>query len=296
MFTHHLSDPQFPTRVVLLGGNGFVGRNLSSLLTSQGCDVLPLSSRDVDLTGSAAAGVLAEIFKPDDAVVFLSCITPGRGKGVDSVIDNLFMARAVVEALGKSPCGHVVYLSSDAVYPFDNALITEATPAAPTDLYGVMHLARELVLKQAVKVPLAIFRSTLVYGDGDPHNSYGPNRFRRAAAKDGKITLFGGGEETRDHLFVQDLARLIASALRRRSSGVLNAASGRSISYVDLARRVASLFDPRAKVELTPRHNPITHRAFDQTALHMAFPEFSFTTLEGGLPRVHREMRENAHA
>jgi nucleoside-diphosphate-sugar epimerase len=42
---------------------------------------------------------------------------------------------------------------------------------------------------------------------GDPHNGYGPNRFRRLAAAGQEIVLFGGGEERRDHVLVDDVAR-----------------------------------------------------------------------------------------
>jgi UDP-glucose 4-epimerase len=40
-------------------------------------------------------------------------------------------------------------------------------------------------------------RSTLIYGEGDPHNGHGPNRFRRLAAAGQEIVLFGEGEERR---------------------------------------------------------------------------------------------------
>jgi hypothetical protein len=35
-------------------------------------------------------------------------------------------------------------------------------------MHGTMHLARELMLKATVKAPLAVVRSTLIYGEGDP--------------------------------------------------------------------------------------------------------------------------------
>jgi nucleoside-diphosphate-sugar epimerase len=38
---------------------------------------------------------------------------------------------------------------------------------------------------------------------GDPHNGYGPNRFRRLAAGGEEIVLFGEGEERRDHVQVE---------------------------------------------------------------------------------------------
>jgi nucleoside-diphosphate-sugar epimerase len=200
------------------------------------------------------------------------------------------MAANVCAALEKTPVAHIVYFSSDAVYPMDVARVTEASCAQPADLYGVMHLTREVMLRTSARAPVAVLRSTLVYGAGDTHNSYGPNRFRRMARTERHITLFGEGEEQRDHILVDDVAALAWQVLRHRSSGTLNLATGRSISYAELAREVAALFDGPIEVVGTPRQNPITHRHFDVTALRKAFPTFRFTLLEKGLAKAHREM------
>jgi nucleoside-diphosphate-sugar epimerase len=132
-----------------------------------------------------------------------------------------------------------------------------------------------------------VLRSTLVYGAGDTHNSYGPNRFRRQAAQEGRITLGGGGEETRDHLFVEDVAELLGRVLAHRSRGLLNLATGRSHTFADVAAGVAAQFPEPVAVVTTPRTGPITHRAFDITRLLSAFPGFVFTPLEAGLARAH---------
>jgi UDP-glucose 4-epimerase len=166
------------------------------------------------------------------------------------------------------------------------ALIDEAACAEPTDLYGAMHIARELMMKQSVKMPVAVLRPTLIYGAGDPHNSYGPNRLRRMAHKDRRITLFGAGEETRDHIYIDDAVALIELVLRHRSSGVLNLATGRSVSYAELAKLVAAQCPYQVDITGTPRHNPVTHRAFDVTALQRSFPTFTFTPLEEGLAKA----------
>src|SRR3546814_10852156 len=153
-------------------------------------------------------------------------------------------------------------ISSDAVYPMKDGLVSEATPAEPTDLYAAMHITRELMAKATVKAPLAVLRPTLIYGAEDTHNSYGPNRLRRMARKDARRTLFGAGEETRDHISVDDVYRLILLTLRHRSEGVVNLATGHSISYMELARKIADLFDTPVDLVTTPRRNPVTHRHF----------------------------------
>ena len=155
-----------------------------------------------------------------------------------------------------------------------------------------MHLTREIMIRTSTRAPVAVLRPTLVFGAADTHNSYGPNRLRRMAHADGKIVLFGGGEEMRDHVFVDDVAAVILAVLRHRSAGTLNIATGRAISYAELARKVAGLFDYPIAITSTARHSPITHRHFDVSALHQAFPWLRLTTLEEGLARAHREMLE----
>ena len=293
MLQHHNSEPRNPDRTVIIGGSGFLGTALTARLKELDAEVLSLSSKDLDLADPVSVEKLAGMLKPEDSLAMLSALTPDKGKGISALMRNLSMARTVCGALEKSPCSHVVYFSSDAVYSFTQAFITDDTEASPTDLYGAMHRTREIMFQNVFTCPLAVLRPTLVYGHDDPHNSYGPNRLRRMAAKEGKITLFGDGEETRDHILVDDLASLMALVLRHRSSGILNAATGRSISFFDLAHLVARQFDKQVEIICTPRANPVTYRAFDPTACLKAFPSFTFTPLEKGIARVHQQMLED---
>jgi UDP-glucose 4-epimerase len=199
------------------------------------------------------------------------------------------MAEAVAGAMTAVKCRHLVYMSSDAVYAFGDGTVDETAPADPLDLYGVMHKAREVMLMSAVPAnALAILRCTLVSSADDTHNSYGPNRFRRQAAREGKITLGGEGRETRDHVFADDVAELLRLVLIHRSAGLLNAVSGRSYSFGEVAHMVAATFDPPAEISFAGGGGPVTHRHFDVTTLHQAFPNFHFQPLEAVVAEVHR--------
>jgi nucleoside-diphosphate-sugar epimerase len=121
----------------------------------------------------------------------------------------------------------------------------------------------------------------------DTHNSYGPNRFRKEAREKGTITLGGEGEETRDHIFVADVAALILRVLMHKSRGVLNLATGSSHSFYAVAEAVAAEISPRPSIVTTPRGAPITHRHFDVTAARRAFPDFRFTELRAALSGIH---------
>jgi UDP-glucose 4-epimerase len=252
-------------------------------------NVLPLGRDSIDLATDAARDKLAAMLRPDDTLVFLAALTPDKGRGIAPFLDNLKMAAAVCGAIEAVPVAHIVYVSSDAVYPFRAGLVDETSPAEPVDLYAAMHISREIMVRQATKSPVAILRPTLIYGAGDTHNSYGPNRLRRMARKDGKITLFGEGEETRDHIYIDDVVALIELVIGHRSEGLLNLASGRSISFADLARLVAAQFPAGIAVHGTPRQNPITHRTFDIASLYRSFPAFRFTSLEDGVAAAHRD-------
>jgi nucleoside-diphosphate-sugar epimerase len=290
MLTHFTEERGAPARVVVLGAGGFIGRAVRARLADAGIETLGLSSADIDLTTPGAGTALADRLEKDDALLLLSALTPDKGRGPDTLQKNIAMGAAVMEAIGKREPAHVVYLSSDAVYPFAQGLVNEETPAVPADLYGAMHVTREIMMLESGAPAVAVLRPTMVFGRGDPHNSYGPNRLRRMARDKGRITLFGNGEETRDHIYIDDVALLCVETLMRRSRGVLNLATGDSISYMELAQKVAALFDDGIEIDCTPRQNPITYRRFDVTALHKAFPEFRFTGFDDALRACHQAM------
>ncbi len=278
MLTHLSPAGASPTRAVVLGSGGFVAAAAAAALAETGGAVETLGRADLDLTRADAGAALAERLRADDALVFIAAKAPVRT--VDALRDNIAMAGAVCAALAARPVAHLIYISSDAVYAETDALVRESTPPSPSGLHGGMHLARELALRSIKDVPLAILRPSLIHGAADPHNGYGPNQFRRLAAAGKDIVLFGEGEEQRDHVWIGDIGRLVAEAARRRSIGVLNLATGRSLSF----RAVAELIAERSAVQVpvvgTPRRNPIRHRHFDTTACAASFPEFRWTPLE----------------
>jgi nucleoside-diphosphate-sugar epimerase len=276
-----------PSRVVVIGAGGFVGGAIAGQLAADKVPMLALTRKELDLLKPEASATLQRLLRADDSVVFVSALAPTRNNAM--LIDNLRMAEAVCAALAAQPVGHLVYVSSDAVYSDDANPVTERSCQQPSSLHGVMHLAREIMLRAALKLPLAILRPTLIYGAKDPHNGYGPNRFRRLAAKGEAITLFGEGEEKRDHVLVDDVAALASAVLHHRSKGVLNIASGRSASFREVAEMVVAPSPRPVEIRGTPRQNPITHRHFDITDCLKAFPKFHYVPLRDGLARAAKE-------
>lgn len=280
MIVHGNPEPRKPARVVLLGARGFIGAALGRALKAGAIEHLGIASSEVDLVQPRAVEQLAATLRPSDCVVMLSAVTPDKGRDAATLMKNLAMMQHLCAALERSGCAHLVYFSSDAVYSFATGLISEETPPSPQDLYGVMHLAREIMAKSLAKIPVLILRPTGVIGAEDTHNSYGPNRFRRSAEKEGKIQLFGAGEETRDHIHVDDVAAVTVRCLMHKSAGILNLATGRSLPFHQVARMVAGKSPRQVEILTTPRANPITHRHYDVTNLIKAFPGIRLRTLE----------------
>jgi nucleoside-diphosphate-sugar epimerase len=285
---HHAEEPA-PGRVVVLGAGGFVGHATVFRLRERGISAIALTSRDIDLTAELAADALKSTLRDGDAVVFVSALTPDRGKDIRTLMRNLSIGEHVCRALSAVRASHVVYISSDAVYDERRELISEATPCDPQSFHGLMHLVRERMLRDqlaSMDVPLAILRPSLLYGAEDTHNGYGPNRFFRTALTEGRISLFGAGEERRDHVAVDDVARLIEICVRHRAEGVLNVATGEAHSFGEVADAVRQRCSRAVTIESRPRASAVTHRHFDPTATWRAFPTFKYTPLGMGLDQM----------
>jgi UDP-glucose 4-epimerase len=292
MLEHLNIAKRAPARVVVMGAGGFVGGSLAARLARDGVAVLPLSRRQIDLLATDASERLAGMLRSDDAFVAVSALAPCRNS--EMLVQNMVIARAMVRALALSPVAHVVNISSDAVFADSPGPLTELSCTAPGTLHGAMHLAREVMFRAETGGPLAILRPSLLYGAADPHNGYGPNRFRRLAQRGEDIVLFGEGEERRDHVFIDDLAELTAQVLFRRSKGELNVATGEVHSFREIAEKVVRLAGKTVAIKGSPRSGPMPHngnRPFDIAACREAFPDFCYVPLDEGLARAQREMR-----
>ena len=296
MLEHLNAIPAAPSRVVILGAGGFIGGQVAVRLEADGVSLLRLTRRELDLLAQGAAEKLAGLLEPEDCLMVVSAMAPC--KNAVMLADNIAMMRAVCSALEQSPVAHVIYISSDAVYSDSDGPLSEDSVTAPDNLHGIMHVARELMLKSVVGgTPLAILRPSLLYGLDDPHNGYGPNSFRRLAAKGEDIILFGEGEERRDHVLIDDVAGIIRLVVLHKSKGALTVATGEVVSFKDMAEMVVAQFEFPVAIKSSPRKGPMPHngyRTFDISAAREAFPEFNYTLPSEGIARVHAQMMAGA--
>ena len=271
---------------VVLGHTGFIGRRLLDELRRRGADAVGHASATVDLRRAESLQALDGIVSPATSVFFASALTPDRGATLDSLSANMAMVVNVARYLEAHPVRACVYLSSDAVYPMTAAAVTEESPVEPAAFYALAKYTGERVLQRLVETKslrLIVLRVTGVYGPGDTHGSYGPNLFVKSIAKERVLRMFGGGEETRDHVYVDDVARLAVDLASSEQSGVFNVATGESRTFASIADDLRAVVPDAFKVESLPRRAPITHRRFDVTRLREALPKLRFTPFRDGL-------------
>lgn len=288
-------SPLLNRRTVVVGAAGFIGGASARALRMRGHLVVGVTRADVDLGAADAGAALARLLEPGDCVVIAAAVAPV--KDTTMLIANLRIQEAINAALRSAAPSLVIYVSSDAVYRDSPGPLDEDSCAEPGSLHGAMHVTREVMLRNDVPDALCLVRPTLVYGSGDPHNGYGPNRFLRSAKEGGPIALFGRGEERRDHVHVDDVAELIARVVESDALGVINAATGEGHTFHEVAEQVVGLAPRPVSIEYLPRIGAMPHgglRLFDAGQTRLAFPDFHYTGLADGLVRTWND--EGAHS
>ena len=286
--------PEIHGRIVVLGATGFVGSHVVARARNAGWDVVALASSDIDLADPSSSQTLAAMLQAGDTVVHAAAVVPS--KGAADVSRNLLMTQTLVDALAGVEIAQLVVVSSDAVYGSESGVVDEESACSPDSLHGVMSLAREMACADVSTPVLTLVRPAAIYGNGDTHNSYGPNRFARQALDSGEITVFGAGEATRDHVTIHDVAEVIVRAIEGREAGVVNVASGQSISFVDLAGLVRDAGPAGGPIVVAGSESSPTFRTYDISGLNRRFPDLVPTGPAQGVSVMMAEMQGSAEA
>ncbi len=263
-------------RIIILGSKSFIGKEIIKKLHKN--HLILVSRKKIDLEKKSSILKLRKLFKKNDILVFIAAIAPV--KNVEMLNKNLVICENILKSLENFSLKHLIYISSDAVYSDHKLKLDETSLTIPNSLHGFMHLIRENML-QNINCTKTIIRPTLVYGENDPHNGYGPNQFIRYAQSKKEISLFGKGEEKRDHINVKDVAEIVKASINKRFNGIINAVSGNVISFHEIAKIIKILY-PNTNIKYIPRKGPMPHngyRAFNNNKLKSIFPKIQLTNL-----------------
>lgn len=275
-------------RAVVTGGAGFIGSTLVDVLVGRGDEVLvvdDLSAGDpANLDGALAAGVrlvecdirdtaaLRELltgFRPD-VVHHLAAQIDVRRSMEDPRHDasvNVVGTVSVLEAARAAGAGAVVVCSTGgAIYGDDAPLPTsEEQPAAPASPYGLSKLAAERYAGFYARehgLGVLVLRFANVYGPRQhPSGGAGVVSLFCDRARSGEPpVIFGDGGQTRDFLFVGDVAAAATAAGDRLVGGelagaVFNVGTGVEVNITELAATVGQVAGLDADA-FRPRYEP----------------------------------------
>jgi UDP-glucose 4-epimerase len=110
--------------------------------------------------------------------------------------------------------------------------------------------------------------------------------FTDRLAQNQPVTLFGDGRQTRDFVYVGDLAKLLAQALSRAETAgqVINVGRGKQSSLLDLIVALERLSGKALeRVHAPPRIGDIRHSCADTTRLRTLLGSVPQTDLGTGL-------------
>ncbi len=248
--------------VLVTGGAGFLGSNITRLLLSEGAEVTLL-----DYCGPGYDKNISDII---DRVVLLSgdindedtVKNAARGKEVivhaafpatqcDRSLKNQFIATGTVglfnilkEALEQQAL--VIYVSSISVYGKQlYTPIDEKHPVDPTLVYGVTKLTGEFycrVMAREYGLKTVTLRYSDLYGPG-LGRSNAPVAFLEKALAGLPLLVRGGGKQVRSYLFVTDAAQAVLQAIENPAAQgmVFNVGGEETITIMDLALKVKEI-------------------------------------------------------
>ena len=264
-------------KIIIIGSGGFIGSEIVENFKLNRVDFVPVNRNKIDLTKKNSILKLKKLIKKNDSVIFISAKAPV--KNFSMFQENIKMSENFTRAMQNIKLKYFLYVSSDAVYSDSKSLINEKSMAIPYNLHGLMHLTRENIFK-SLNTKKCFVRPTLVYGEKDPHNGYGPNQFIRLAQSKKNIKIFGKGEERRDHIFIGDVGKIIFKLFEKNAVGTINLVTGKLYSFYKIANNVKKIYN--IKIKKIKRIGPMPHngyRAFNNKMLKKILPKYKLTDL-----------------
>ncbi len=297
-------------RVVVTGGAGFIGSNITWTLSADNDVVVVdnLSTGKIDNIKQLVAAKSIEMVKGS---VTDSRLMKSALKDADFVFHHAAIAsvpRSVADPLETNEAGltgtlatlvaardagvkKVVFASSSAVYGDRSPLPKqERMPLSPPSPYAVTKAASESycsVFTELYGLGTVSLRYFNIYGPRqDPTSEYAAviPKFITSALNGKPLIVFGDGRQTRDFAFIQDAVQANVLAAESKAKGSYNIASGRRVTINLLASKVIEITGSNSKVKhSSPRPGDIKHSYATISQARSAFGYSPRYSLEDGL-------------
>lgn len=294
------------SRVLLVGGNGFIGSHLVDELLREGYSVRVLD-RNTELFRKAIPGVeyikgsfadlftLREAVEGCDVLVHLAHSTvpsTSLNHPEEEVLASVGAFVNMINCFKHKGIQKIVYFSSGgAVYGNPESLpVREDAAAKPISPYGVAKLMMEKYLY------MFSYLYGLEYIIVRPSNPFGPRQnymgeqgvipiFIRKMLDNETISIWGDGKGTKDYLYVEDLARAVVGLIESGfDKSIYNISSGIGRSLLSIIASISGLGVGNPKVEyVSRRSHDVANITLSYDKIHRRIGWTPTTTFEEGL-------------
>jgi UDP-glucose 4-epimerase len=298
------------SKCIITGGSGFIGSHIVEALCQRGDEVVVydnlhsgyleniqpfITEHDVEMIHGDIMDRdhMVEVFDGATSVFHLGAlisVPESMAKPVEYVTINAIGSLNVLEACRLAKVKNVVLSSSAAIYG-DNPVVPkiESMTPEPKSPYAITKLDGEYyfqMYRAQHGINAVALRYFNVFGPRqDPKSQYAAAVpiFIDKALKNEDITIFGDGEQTRDFIYVKDIAQ--ANLLAAEKGGdVFNVAWGQRITINDLAKTIIKLTGSSSKIHHLPeRAGDIKHSMADNQKMVKQLGFAATSTLESGL-------------
>ena len=307
-------------KVLILGGGGFIGRNLAEeLLKDRACSVTvfdaapggepPAGGRYEFVHGNfLVEAELEKVFKGRrfDAVVHLASTSLPAGSAQSEMVydieSNLVSTIRLLGLMHKYKVPRIVFVSSGGtVYGLPDREsgekgILETHATDPICSHGIIKLAIEKYIQMhgyLYGLKYLILRISNPYGEH--HSSEVQGLFnvalRRALAKE-PVTVFGDGGNVRDFIYIKDCVKAVKALMDRNVAGeVVNVGSGTGLSVneaLGLVKEVAGGF----RIKREPARRFDVRRAVLDISKLKALTGFQPTPVLTGLKNTYKWLKK----
>ncbi|NUQ01799.1 MAG: NAD-dependent epimerase/dehydratase family protein [Armatimonadetes bacterium] len=265
-------------RVLVTGGAGFIGSHVVELLAERGDEVHVLDNlsngkrqnlapaavlHEGDLTDAEFVRYVFEQARPE--VVYhlaaqVSVIESLRDP-FDDMRRNIGGSLNLILAARASGQPKIVYCSTGGAAYGDPDLsqlpVPETHPANPLSPYGITkHTVEHYLEAEAVNhgQRYTVLRFSNVYGPRqDPHGEAGVVAiFTQRIFEQKTCTVFGDGEQTRDFVYVGDVARAVLAATDRADGEIINIGTGLETTVNDVVEALEAAWGGPFEVAHAP--------------------------------------------
>jgi len=295
-------------KVLVTGGYGFIGSHVVERFHKEGHEVFILDNlstgRKENITFKHKGYIVSiednkceEIFRSNkfDIVVHLAAQASVSYSIKNPTLDTESNVLGFVNMLNlahKFGVKRFIYASSAAVYGEQKLLpITEDTTIKPVSPYGISKWMGEQYSQkweELYDLQTVGFRFANVYGPRQSSDGEGGviSIFIDRLLKGQQIIIHGDGEQTRDFIYVEDVADAIYRSANSINTGIFNLSSNQSTSINELIHYLSSEQPPHAIIHSEERAGDIKHSLLDHSKITREFDWSPMYSIEEGLQRT----------